>query len=246
MKRKFLMLSALLILVVCGFCLQSCSSEYDEYTTEEYGYYTEEEIANIEAMAQSYGLCLEMDDNFYGRKKSIKEYEEEFVAFSSILGEYELVPQKTENGNIGYISRKKHTNTRSTTRFIESDGEWSGSSENPTGNFTVNVKIEWEHNEFFGVKFKDEVSVTIKDKDKIKSAHSASDYSSGRVTCIEQGYSSIYFYGTASYSLCTMYNPDAKKSEDKIAYNTYNFTISMGNISTDVVSTGSFIVLGGI
>ena len=42
------------------------SSEYDEYTTEEYGYYTEEEIDAIKAMAEKYELSIEIDENYYG------------------------------------------------------------------------------------------------------------------------------------------------------------------------------------
>ena len=246
MKKSILVLSALLTLVVSGICLQSCSSEYDEYTTEEYGYYTEEEIAEIETLARSFGLCLEMDDNFYGRKKSIKEYEEEFVAFSSVLGEYELIPQKNANGNVTYISRKKGGSRRSATRFIESDGEWSGSQGNPSNDFTVNVKIEWEYHQYSGVRFTDEVSVTIKNNEDIKSEHPASDYSSGSVTCMEQGYTGINFNGTASYYLCTMYNPEAANPKERIAYRTYHFTINMGHISTNEPPSGSFSVLGGV
>lgn len=94
MKKSILMLSALLALVVSIFCLQGCSSGFDDYVTEEYGYYTEDEITEIETLAKSYGLCLEMDNNYFGRKKSIKEYEEEFIAFSSVLGEYEMIPSE--------------------------------------------------------------------------------------------------------------------------------------------------------
>lgn len=248
MKKSILMLSALLALVVSIFCLQGCSSGFDDYVTEEYGYYTEDEITEIETLAKSYGLCLEMDNNYFGRKKSIKEYEEEFIAFSSVLGEYEMIPQKAANGEITYISKKKETSTncRSTTRFIESDGEWSGSKENPTQKFTVNVKIEWKYNQYTGVRFTDEVSVTIKDTNNILSAHPASDYSSGSVTCIEQGYTGIYFYGNASYSLCTKYDKNATNPDDKIAYSTYRFTINRGHISTNGPISGSFSVLGGV
>ena len=70
MRKSILVLSALLTLVVSGFCLQSCSSVYDEYTTEEYGYYTEEEIAKIRQLIEMYDLNITLDTDYYGEKLS--------------------------------------------------------------------------------------------------------------------------------------------------------------------------------
>lgn len=149
MKKSILVLSALLTLVVSGVCLQSCSSEYDEYTTEEYGYYTEEEIAAIEAMAEKYGLNLRMDENYYGEKLSLSEFEKEFKSILSIKGEYEMIPIKDTNGTVTCTSRKKgEMIERSSTRAAES---WSG-SDNST-KYSVSVVVKWD----FSKRLRDEI-----------------------------------------------------------------------------------------
>lgn len=109
------MLSALLTLVVSGICLQSCSSEYDEYTTEEYGYYTEEEIDAIKAMAEKYELSIEIDENYYGVKQTLEEIEKEMQNCAALLGEYEMTPAKHGKG---FTSKKiVSENARLTTRL---------------------------------------------------------------------------------------------------------------------------------
>lgn len=146
MKRKFLMLSALLTLVVCGFCLQSCSSEYDEYTTEEYGYYTEEEITEIIALAKEYGMNVKIDKNHYGEKLSLGNFEDEFKSLQSIVGEYEILPIKDDRGKVSYVSQKKgQLLEHSSTRAIEK-GSWSGSK---YGKYNVSVKVNWDLSKTF-------------------------------------------------------------------------------------------------
>ena len=143
MKRKFLVLSAVLQ-VICGIALlQSCSSEFEHYSTEEYGYYTEDEITAIEAMAEKYGVSMTIDRNYYGIKQSLQEIENEIIEFKTIEGEYEIVPLKDENGTITYTSkRKEELNSRIITRSSET-GSWSGSDSHST-NYDVKVEIKWD------------------------------------------------------------------------------------------------------
>lgn len=142
MKKSILVLSALLTLVVSGICLQSCSSEYDEYTTEEYGYYTEEEIAEIEAFAEKYKVKIEIDDNYYGQKCPLTDFENEIKALSSLMGSYEMVALKDSKNKISYVSRRKNdSQSRNLTRSVEK-GSWSKTDY--IGGYSVNVSIEWD------------------------------------------------------------------------------------------------------
>ncbi|MBQ2970155.1 MAG: hypothetical protein IJE15_07200 [Bacteroidaceae bacterium] len=117
MKKSILVLSALLTLVVSGVCLQSCSSEYDEYTTEEYGYYTEEEIAAIEALAEKYDIDAEVDKNYYGQKVSLRDLEERFISIMFLPGDYEL--KKDGNNGLFYFRKKGNDANRAKTRSVE-------------------------------------------------------------------------------------------------------------------------------
>lgn len=96
MKKSILVLSALLTLVVSGVCLQSCSSEYDEYTTEEYGYYTEEEIAAIKEIAERYNTTINVDETYHGKKVSLEELEGIIIQFANLSGDYQLIESENE------------------------------------------------------------------------------------------------------------------------------------------------------
>lgn len=117
MKKSFLVLSALLTLVVSGICLQSCSSEYEEYTTEEYGYYTEEEIAAMKAIAEKYDTTIEVDENYCGRKASLEEFERTVIQFADLPGEYQLVESEDREGC--YLMKKTSNMNRVKTRAME-------------------------------------------------------------------------------------------------------------------------------
>lgn len=146
MKRKFLILSATLLAVCSAALLQSCSSEYEYYdATEEYGYYTEEEITAIEAMAEKYGISIKIDRNYYGEKQTLEEIELELMELATVKGEYEIVPQKDSEGNILYTSRRTERNNRTLTRAAE--GSWSGSDD--TKKCTVDVTVCWDLNKAF-------------------------------------------------------------------------------------------------
>ncbi len=153
MKKSILVLSALLTLVVSGICLQSCSSEYDEYTTEEYGYYTEEEIDAIKALGEKYGVDINIDGNTYEVKRTLAEFEEEILEIRSLFGEYEIL-QDQENGDSSiFIAKKKEpVMSRTTTRASESflkkeEGYWSFSgSHNSSENnktYSFSLSINW-------------------------------------------------------------------------------------------------------
>lgn len=90
MKKNVLILSALLTVVLGAVSLQSCSSD-DNYTTEEYGYYTEEEIVKMKMIAEKYNTTISVDENYYGKKASMEEFEETIIQFKNFPGDYQLV-----------------------------------------------------------------------------------------------------------------------------------------------------------
>ena len=141
MKKSILVLSALLTLVVSGVCLQSCSSEYDEYTTEEYGYYTEEEIAAIKALGEKYGVNINIDENTYEVKKTLAEFEEEIKYHASLIGEYEVLPNKNGGENMFIVRKKEPIISRAHTRSAEK-GEWDYSFHK--GIYDFSLSISWE------------------------------------------------------------------------------------------------------
>ena len=113
MRKSILVLSALLTLVVSGFCLQSCSSEYDEYTTEDYGSYTEVEVREMKAIAMQYGMSIEFEEDYYGKKSSLQEFERNLISIINLPGDYELV----EDGYNNYsLSKKANDISRSKAR----------------------------------------------------------------------------------------------------------------------------------
>lgn len=117
MKKSILMLSALLALVVSGFCLQGCSSEYDDYATEEYGYYTEEEIAEMKAIAEKYNTTINVDENYCGRKASLEEFEWAIIQLINLPGEYQLVESEDSEGFC--LAKKSNDINRAKTRVAE-------------------------------------------------------------------------------------------------------------------------------
>ena len=142
MKRNFLILSALLTVVFGAALLQSCSADDDSYTTEEYGYYTAEEIDAIKALGEKYGISVTIDETTYEIKKTLEEFEEDIKMHASMLGEYELVP--AEGGLDGeFIARKKGVDiARSTTRAAES-GSWGHSFTH--NSYNLSITINWKY-----------------------------------------------------------------------------------------------------
>lgn len=122
MKKKILILSAAMLAVVVGAALlQSCSSEsmYEEPT---YGYYTEEEINVIKAMAEVYEVDVEVESDYNGKKLTMEEIEKDLIAFSNLPGEYELLPNKDSTE---YYFVKKELLNRTVTRSVELDNSGS-------------------------------------------------------------------------------------------------------------------------
>lgn len=235
MKRKFLILSAALLAVCGAALLQSCSSEYEYYdATEEYGYYTEEEIAAIEAMAEMYGLSFEINKDYYGSKKSLYKHEEEMICLSSLLGEYELVPIKTDESRIVYkTKRREMINSRISTRAIESNGKWSGTLDNDE--FSISVEISWNGDGTLqGQSASGTVSIS-------KRTNTDLEYESiGSLTCNCHGDSGIRFSGWVKYSETTSIdNTIGKKYITE-----YFFNIDGGQVSTTTPPGGFFVISG--
>lgn len=116
MKKKILILSAAMLAVVVGAALlQSCSSD-SAYEEPAYGYYTEEEINVIKAMAEIYEVDVEVDPAYNGKKLTLEEIEKDLIAFSNLPGEYELVPNK-DSTEFHFV--KKESLNRSVTRSVE-------------------------------------------------------------------------------------------------------------------------------
>lgn len=232
MKRKFLIWSALLTVVFGAALLQSCTADEDTFATEEYGYYTEEENGLVRAMAEKYGLCVEINEGYYGAKRSLAEIEEEMKGLSSLLGKHELKLAKKEDGNLIFTTDKDDSHfARTTTRIIEGSGFSSGSCE--AGDFTISVRVSWEGNG------KDEPTISGTASISHKNPTSY-DYSSGGLSCKTAGDSGIDFTGWVSYAYCK--NPDYMNQ--KLHYALYQFTIDAGQVSTTTAS-GTFIVSGG-
>lgn len=135
MKKGIFVLSALLTLVVSGICLQSCSSEYGEYTTEEYGSYTEEEVREMKAIAMQYGMSIEFEEDYYGKKSSLQEFEAKIQSIAALEGEYRMSNNK--------IACKDVYVTRSSSRKVESE-EGSGKCSDEAGDFTIEVSLSWK------------------------------------------------------------------------------------------------------
>lgn len=237
MKKSILVLSALLTLVVSGICLQSCSSEYDEYTTEEYGYYTEEENALVRALAEKYGLYVEINEEYYGHKCSMAKIEEEMQALASLIGKQEIKLAKRESDKFIYtICKESISPARSATRAIEGQGKWSGSE--ISGDYTISVEIKWSGN---GTLEKQTASGTASISRTNNNSSTSDDYSAGGLTCSINGNNGIDFSGWVSYSQCT----ETNYVEQKKYYTKYHFSINAGQVSTTTPASGSFMLTGG-
>ena len=234
MKKKVLILSALMAVVFGAVSLQSCSSDENYTTTEEYGFYTEEENELVRAMAKKYGLNVELNEGYYGKKRSLAEIEEEMKGLSSLLGKHELELAKKEDGKMVYAIAKDDSHiARTTTRTVEGPGSWSDSKQD--GNFSISVEIKWDGN---GI---DQQTVTGKASISYKYP-SSYDYSGGSdLQCSFAGDNGINFNGWVSYVQCE--SVDFMKQ--KVHYARYRFTIDAGQVSTNTPASGTFIVNGG-
>ena len=155
MKRKFLIWSAVLTVVFGAALLQSCSADDNTFATEEYGYYTEEEIDAIMALAKKYDLDIEVRFNNYGKKKPLSDFEAKFQALSQLKGKYEMIPMVSNDEEGHSICRKTEIPVcRATTNSLE-QGSWSGSKIaavqkiNNDGmyyydNYDISVSISWD------------------------------------------------------------------------------------------------------
>lgn len=153
MKRKFLILSATLAVIVCAALLQSCNSE-SVYEEPAYGYYTVEEINVIKAMAEVYGVDVEIDTEYYGEKLTLEEIEKDLMKFSNLPGEYELVPNKDSTE---YYFVKKEVLNRTMTRSAELEN--IGNFVIANGELPFGLTVSWRFATKKGEK--DYVSVSV-------------------------------------------------------------------------------------
>ena len=244
MKKKILILSAAMLAVVVGAALlQSCSSE-SAYEEPAYGYYTEEEINVVKAMAEAYGLSFELNEDYYGPKKTLHEFENEMIGLSALTGEYEMIPQRNRNGELTFTSqRKDEVVSRSVTRYIESDGKFSDVED--CDQFEISVTVKWEGDgTASGAKASGSSSVR---KTGIANNSDRSPEKSLR-HCMPLGDSGITFEGEAEYyeyiGILTIKEKDENgkiKEKKKAYFIKYTFEIRLGEINTNT-NTGSFIV----
>ena len=224
MKRKFLIWSAVLTIVFGAALLQSCSSDADTFDTEVYGYYTEEEIETILALAEKYGLNIDINEKFCGVKSSIDELEKEMRGFASLLGKYEMVHEKDEEGKVYCMSRKKNEAPRTVTRFVEGKGDWSGSEESACRNYSASVTISWDiSQDLQSKKVSGKASVSVKNP-------LTNDYESvgsGSLSCRFDGDSSINFNGNISAE-----RQIDNFEEETTTFIKYSFSITFGTLDT--------------
>lgn len=215
MKKSILMLSALLALVVSGFCLQGCSSEFDDFATEEYGYYTEEEITEIKAIVAKYGANVSINKNYYGVKLSLQEFEDEIKTLSSLMGEYKIITKKDAKGVITYTNKKiGEERHHSKTRSIEK-GSWSKS--NYLDMYAVEVSITWD-------KSNSDHRNQLSGEAEIEGMFN----NSSDIDCSFLGSEAISFSGdvSASNSYAATYKIDVSDGEVNTKTNTGEFTLS--------------------
>ena len=229
MKKKVLILSALLTVMLGAVSLQSCSSD-DNYTTEEYGYYTEEEIDAIMALAKMYDLDIEISFNNYGKKKPLSDFEAKFQAMSQLKGRYEMIPINNGNERGTSICRKVDVPvSRSTTNALEK-GSWSGSRiasvmktegfRTYYDNYDISVSISWD-------------LTAGTSSERLSGSVSISDLynTDGKISASLSGSESILFSGNISGD---------EYDEEFNAIN-YSFQITNGNLNRKT-GHGEFVV----
>ena len=232
------------MLTVCGAALlQSCSSE-SMYEEPAYGYYTEEEINVIKAMAEVYGLSIELNEDYYGPKKTLYEFENDMIGLSALTGEHEMIPQKNRNGELAFTSQKKdEVVPRSVTRYIESEGEFSDVED--CDDFEISVTIKWE-GDGTASGAKASGSSSVRKKGATNNSNRGPEKSLRH--CMPIGDCGITFEGEAEYyeyiGNLTIMEKDENgniKEKEKKYFIKYIFEIRLGDINTNT-NTGSFMV----
>ena len=228
MKKKFLVLSAMLTLVVSGVCLQSCSSEFDSYTTEEYGYYTEEEINAIEALAEQYDIIIEINEGYWGVKRTLDDIEQEFRSVAALAGEYEFFQEK------GVLKTRKKGTT--VVRTMTRSSEGSHSFHNDEGDYRITVDISWQTSD------SDYQSGTATGSASIEKRMEPGILGTSTLSCSMSGKSTIIinFSGVIGFrEKKTEQKEETEETEEETFIN-YKCTISQGTLNIQN-NTGSFI-----
>ena len=230
MKKSFLVLSALLTLVVSGICLQSCSSELDEYTTEEYGYYTEEEIDFINEYARQIGVNITANPQYYGVKVDKETIKRDLLELASLIGEYKMTPGIHQDNNETFFVSEKVKNyvNRSVTRASENvprKGEWTTSDNRSLNNFTINMSISWD---ISATSYSSRLSGSVTLDYSSYSGYTINGVGGGSLTCVFAGANSIHFGGRIRSGATSNY--------------IYNFEIVGGDLNM-ITKTGTYDIV---
>lgn len=145
MRKKFLILSALLTVVLGAVSLQSCSSD-DSYTTEEYGYYTEEEIEYINDLAEQLHVNVKANPDYCGKKPSVAEIEMDLRGLASLMGNHKIDLSSSDSTNIASTRGEfglARTKTRSSEQQVNRQGSWYGIDQSSVPNYVIDVNIQW-------------------------------------------------------------------------------------------------------
>ena len=224
MKKNFLILSAMLTVVVGAALLQSCSSE-SVYEEPAYGHYTEEEINVIKAMAEAYGLSIELNEDYYGPKKTLYEFENDMIGLSAMLGEYEIIPTPNARGKVVCTSRKKEQGSRTLTRHVEGSGSWTGEEIASVSKYKASVTIEWTVSQEYS-KASGSVTGYVED-----GTNNYEEIGTGGLSCIFSGSNGIDFNGSFR----------AYVDKDEKSAISYYFNVCNGDLNTES-KVGSFTV----
>ena len=126
------------IMVIASF-ITSCSSELD---TEKSAFYTPQEKADIENLAEEYGLCFKFTRGSVRQMKSMTEFEKEFERMSRIIGEYELYPDTAKDNLLTLCSYNKKS--FSAPLGDDNNEEYGSYKDDDTfGSFNFKIEVKW-------------------------------------------------------------------------------------------------------
>ena len=223
MKRKFLILSATLLAVCGAALLQSCSSEYEYYDeTEEYGYYTEEEIKYINDFAEQLNVNIKANPEYYGKKPSIAEIESDIKDLAALIGKHKII--------VSSVDSTKNTTTRATSdlsrtksRSLEAPakGYWYCIDQSSVNGYIIDVDIQWDLNA-------NPDSKKVTGSAKVQSYKDYQIVGQSNLRCSLSG-TSVLFGGQVRSSASSKY-----QFHFEIVHGTLNLVTSTGNF--DVIS----------
>lgn len=222
MKRKFLILSAALLAVCGAALLQSCSSEYEYYdATEEYGYYTEEEIKYINDFAELLNVNIKANPEYYGKKPSTAEIESDLKDLAALIGKHRMIASSVDSTK-NTTTRANSDLSRTKHRSLEAPakGSWYCIDQSSINDYVIDVDIQWDLN-------------ASSDSKKVSGSAEVQSYKNYQIVgqsnlrCSLSG-TSVLFGGQVKSSASSKYQ--------------FNFEIVHGTLNL-VTSTGNFDVI---